>query len=363
MEEQVAVEDLVEAALGVEEADVILQLLAAQEGGGELVDDRVLLGGEGVGVLGVYGGEVHILQGIGGVSNGDALALVVDLVQQQPVAHAILGMAQQLLALQLEEDDGDRLVHPGGEELVLLTVLVGVGAGELDSKAVNVAVLIYLVGKDGQGAQGDAVACLNHFQVVVVDGVGQHGGHQGAGAGGGAHPENVVVAPLDVHAVVVQQRVHDDVSPGTAVKDIAYNVHVVHGHALDDGGDRFDKAVGLLQVDDGGDDVFKVVPLVGLGVVGVDEFVNDVGVILGQGFAHLGAGILGGDKAADLNEPVQGDPVPLIHVLHLAVELFQLLLRIVDEGGQLVPLSLGDGGGKQVVYLLPDDAGTGVENM
>ena len=52
MEEKVAVENLVEAALGVEEADVLLQLLTAQEGGGELVDNRVLLGGEGVGSLG-----------------------------------------------------------------------------------------------------------------------------------------------------------------------------------------------------------------------------------------------------------------------------------------------------------------------
>lgn len=140
-------------------------------------------------------------------------------------------------------------------------------------------------------------------------------------------------------------------------------MHVVHRHALDNGGDRLDKAVGLLQVDDGGDDVFKVVPLVGLGVVGVDQFVDDVGVILGKGLAHLGAGILGGDKAAHLDEAVESDAVPLVHVLHLAVELLQLLLGIVDEGGQLVPLSLGDGGGEQVVYFLPDDAGTGVENM
>ena len=146
VEEKVSVEDLVEAALGVEEADVLLQLLTAQEGGGELIDDRIFFGGEGVGVFGVHGGEVHVLQGIGSVSNGDALVGVVDLVQQQAVAHAILGMAQQLLALQLKEDDGDGLVHAGGEKLILLAVLVGVGAGELDGKAVDVAVLIYLVG-------------------------------------------------------------------------------------------------------------------------------------------------------------------------------------------------------------------------
>ena len=75
--------------------------------------------------------------GVGDVPDGDALVLIVDLVQQQPVGHAELGVAQDLLPLQLEEDDGDGLVHPGGEQLVLLAVLVGVGAGELDGEAVG----------------------------------------------------------------------------------------------------------------------------------------------------------------------------------------------------------------------------------
>ena len=65
MEEQVAVEDLIQAALGVEEADVPLELLAVEEGEGELVDQDLLLRGEGVGVGGVDGGEVGVQHGIG----------------------------------------------------------------------------------------------------------------------------------------------------------------------------------------------------------------------------------------------------------------------------------------------------------
>src|SRR5699024_723415 len=108
---------------------------------------------------------------------------------------------QDLLPLQLKQDDGDGLVHPGGEQLILFAVLVGVIAGELDGEAAGVAVLVYLVGENGQGTQGDAVARLDNLQVVIVDGVGQHRGHQGAGSGGGPHPQNVMVAPLDVHTV------------------------------------------------------------------------------------------------------------------------------------------------------------------
>ena len=49
MEEEVAVDGLVEAALGIEEAGVHLELLGMAEGLGELVDDAALLGGQLVG--------------------------------------------------------------------------------------------------------------------------------------------------------------------------------------------------------------------------------------------------------------------------------------------------------------------------
>ena len=45
------------------------------------------------------------------------------------------------------------------------------------------------------------------------------------------------------------------------------------------------------------------------------------------------------------------------------MELLQLVLRVVDEGAQLLPVGLGDGGGEQVVHLLLDDPGAGVENV
>ena len=60
---------------------------------------------------------------------------------------------------------------------------------------------------------------------------------------------------------------------------------------------------------------------------------------------------------------MEGDAVPLVHILICFVELLQLVLRVVDEGAQLVPVRLGDGGGVQVVHLLLDDAGAGVQDV
>ena len=63
------------------------------------------------------------------------------------------------------------------------------------------------VGKDRQGPQADAVARFDDLQIVVGDGVVQDVGDAGPAPGGGPHPEDVVVAPLDVHPVVALQGV------------------------------------------------------------------------------------------------------------------------------------------------------------
>ena len=169
MEEQIAVEYLIEASLGVQESDVLLQLLTALEGGGELIDHTFLLRCEGIGVLRVHCGEISILQRIGDIPNGNAAVLIVDLVQQKPVSHIVFRVTEQLLPLQLEQDDGDGLVHPGREQLILLAVLVGVRPGKLHRKPMDVAVSVFLIGKHGQWTQGDAVPRLDNFQVVVMD--------------------------------------------------------------------------------------------------------------------------------------------------------------------------------------------------
>ena len=80
VEEQVAVEDLVQAALGIEEAHVPLELLAVEEGEGQLVDQDLLLGGEGIGIGGIHGGEVGVQHGVDLAVYRDGLVLVVHLV-------------------------------------------------------------------------------------------------------------------------------------------------------------------------------------------------------------------------------------------------------------------------------------------
>ena len=94
--------------------------------------------------------------------------------------------------------------------------------------------------------------------------------------------------------MVIQQGIHHDIRPGAAVVNIPDDVHMVHRQPLDDLADGLDDLGGLADINDGADDDVIIIPLVRLLIADVEQFIDDVGITLGQGVAYLGAGIFGG---------------------------------------------------------------------
>ena len=61
---------------------------------------------------------------------------------------------------------------------------------------------------------------------------------------------------------------------------------------------------------------------------------------------------------------MQRDAVPLFQIPDVGVaQVVQLLLRVVDQRGQLIKLRAGDAVGKERVQRLADHAGAGIENV
>ena len=59
-------------------------------------------------------------------------------------------------------------------------------------------------GEEGQGTQADAVALFQDVGVMIAQTVADDVGDAGVAAAGGPHPENIVIAPLDVEAGMVE---------------------------------------------------------------------------------------------------------------------------------------------------------------
>ena len=333
------------------------------EGIRQLSDYMEFLFCQFIGIGRIHRGEVAVQQIVDLIADGDGFVFIVDLIQQQTVVHAEFGTAQDLLAFQLEEDHGDCLVHPGGQQLVFFGVLVRVGTGELDFELVGVAVLVNFVGEDRQGTQADAVTGFDHIQIVVPDGVAQNRGHQGTGAGSGAHPQNIVIAPLDVYVVGPHQRIHNDIRTGPPVENITHNVQIVHNQRLDHLADGFNHIGGLTNLDGGVDHVFIQILSGATFLCQMDQLVQDLLIIGIHVRTDFGTSVLGGDIAAQIHQTVNGEPVPLIQILVFISNQSNLGLGIVDQGSQIIPVPLGHGVAEKFFQLFFHFAGTGVQNM
>ena len=190
-----------------------MQVIGGDKLGHELVDDVLFLGRERVGVRRIDGGEVVGRERpYAAVGEGDRSGVVIDLVEQQAVCHVKLGVALDNLALELKKQD----------------------VNGFDQRADGLAGGISGVGEGDKLAQRDAIVVLENLVVVVAQVVAQHRGDAGGLAGSGAHPQQVVVAPLNIERMIGEQAVHNLGSAAATVEDVAHQVQVVDGEALDE---------------------------------------------------------------------------------------------------------------------------------
>ena len=139
------------------------------------------------------------------------------MVQKVAALQIKIRVAGNDLRLQLEHHNGHGLVHPrGGGQVACRCALVGVG-----QPARNIGIRVSMLGKALQAAQADAVAALQRVQIVVGQRCFQHSHNAERAARCRAHPDHVVVAPLDIDIVVAHEQVQDDVRAGAAVEQVA----------------------------------------------------------------------------------------------------------------------------------------------
>ena len=233
------------------------------------------------------------------------------------MVHAVFGVAEDFLPLELLAEDVDGL--QGG--------------------LFRVRGRVMLQGEDGQGPERDAVAVFEDAGRMVFEVHADDVGAAGPVAAGGAHPEHVVVAPLDVDAVVVHEEVDDLVGLAAPVVDIADDVQMVDSQALDETGQGLDELVPVFQSQDGVIYFFMITKLVVvLVLLLVNELVEDVGEVLRHGLPDLGARVLGREKFRQSHEVHDRRPVPGIRQRTVPVLLpheGQLLDRIIDKRAEL----------------------------
>ncbi len=131
--------------------------------------------------------------------------------------------------------------------------------------------------------------------------------------------------------MIVAQGVKYDMGTGTSVIDVAQQMELVYTEALDDIAERDDEVVCTTGGYDGVYDDIHVGCLVGVVRALVKQLLDDMTEIMGECLANFGTGIFAGDIAADFDELMDRDMVPVVNIGFTGLDEFQFLFRIIDQ--------------------------------
>ena len=267
---------------------------------------------------------------------------VIDLFKRKAGLHTVLGMAMDQLAFQLEHDDGDSL------------------NGSVDRVQIRIAGF----GKHRQRTQADTVTAFQHGHVAVSNGIAHHGGNAAFAAAGGAHPENIMVAPFDVHIAAIHQKVHNAVRARTAVIDVAHHMQPFHCQPLDQRGQRTDEGIAAFDLDDGFQNALVIKMLVVVLIrLGMHQLIQYKSKLLRHVIAHFAAGMLAGKQTGQLQHAAERTVIPFPVRRMIGMNALELFFGIVNQRAKLAALGVGELVAVEQAQFFTDHAGAVVQNL
>ena len=185
----------------------------------------------------------------------------------------ILRMLPDSLSFDLELYDRDHLVHLGRE--IRRDRVIFVCFKYIRSEVLARIVLVYKLCQRRERTQVETVSYFEHVEVVIADIYPYHSRYAWSVSACSAHPQYIVVAPLNVYAPVLHQVVHDDMGLRASVEDVSDDVKPVDGKVADGLSHIVYELSCSAVLDDGIDDLI-IVSVSVCDIVGKQKLVHDV---------------------------------------------------------------------------------------
>ena len=205
----------------------------------------------------------------------------------------------------------------------------------LDPEHCAWVILIGFHGIGGQRKHVDPIAVLQNIQVSIADTVSYYCGNAGSLSHCRPHPHNIMVSPLNIKRMVFHQPVHNKMRPRASVKNISQNVKMIHNQPLDQFSKGNDKVFCSADLYDGIDNGIIISFLVKNLRLLCDQFLYHIGIIRRKSLSHLGSGIFGCSCLTHLDQTIQGDLVPVFHILLCFFHQADFFSWIIDQGGKV----------------------------
>ena len=332
MKQKISVVSLVKASLIQKKTHMVLQFLAVTERGIQAFHHIFFLWGKFIWLFPVDRRKICIGQRIFfSVRKCDRSLFRIDPLKQAPVFHMELFVPADQLAFQFKLDDGDGLMHLPSKLFFQNTVVIGISLHLKNSAGI---IFISFHCKGCQRHEIDSISILQDIHVPVADTVSDHGCNAGFLACGSAHPDYIVISPLDIQRVVFHQTVHDKMRARTSIINISQNMKMIHNQTLDQFCQGNDKILCPADLNDGVDDSIVICLFVQDFRFFCNQLLDHIGIIRRECFTHLGSGIFGCRCLAHFDQTIKGDLVPVLHIFFMLFHNFHLFLGIIDQCGK-----------------------------
>ena len=299
----------------------------------------------------IYGREILIVKLMLSIPKHYCSLLIIDLVKKKPVLQFVFRVSHYSLSFNLELAYGYCLVHSCHKLLVHRIVFVCFYC--LRPECCTRVIGINLLCHGCQRSQVNSVSHLHHVKVVVFDVYSQHIGNACPASRCRTHPENVVIAPLEINIVIVHEIIHNLVGSSTSVPNVSYYMESVNSQTADNICHLNDEILSFSALNQGVNNLHIVFTHVVLRI-GMEQFIDDVCILLGKSLADLGLGVLVGYGSQNLSELNDCSLAPLFEIILALLAAGQLCLCIIYQSSQRIPLLIGKSRPENVINLVPN---------
>ena len=148
-----------------------------------------------------------------------------------------------------------------------------------------------------------------------------------------------MIPPLDIYRMMFHQLVHNQMRSRTSVVNITDNMKMIHNKPLNQFTKCYNKLLSSSDADNGTDNGRIIRFLICQSLLFCNQFFNYIREILRKRLSHFGAGILACRSLTDLDQTVERNLIPVIHIRFCLTDLFHLLPWIVDQCCQCLLIS------------------------
>ena len=220
-----------------------------------------------------------------------------------------------------------------------LFFLSGITAGTLQSKALARIIRIGRNGKGRQRKQIDPISILQNVKIPISCTDTDHIRNTASLSGRSSHPQHVMISPLNIHTVVFHKLFHNNMRTRTSVINIPDNMQMIHDQPLDQLTERNDKFLRTAHPDNR---IYNFI-IIGFFIRKLrflrNQLFNDISKIFGQCLPDFGTGIFACRPLTHLDQTIQRNLIPVLHVALFFFDPVHLLSRIINKSskGLLIP--------------------------